>query len=66
MRGAYRGLAGKPEGRRPFRHLGLDGRTIWEWILKKISLEGVEWIILARVKEKWWNLLNTLMKFHLL
>ena len=47
MRGAYRVLAGKPEGRRPFRHLGLDGRTIWEWILKKSlwrAWNGLFWL----------------------
>jgi hypothetical protein len=35
VRGAYNILVGRPEGRRPLRRLGVDGRTTSRWILGK-------------------------------
>ena len=34
-RSAFKILTGKPTGKRPLRGLGVDGRTILEWTLKK-------------------------------
>jgi hypothetical protein len=34
-RDAYRVMVGRPEGKRPLRRLGTDGRIILKWILKK-------------------------------
>jgi hypothetical protein len=52
-RGAYRFLVGKPEGRRPFEDLGVDGRIILKCILKKIRWErSVDWIDLAKDTKK--------------
>jgi hypothetical protein len=34
-RGAYRDLVGKPEGKRPLKVLGVDGRLILKLIFKK-------------------------------
>ena len=33
-RSAFKILTGKPTGKRPLGRLGVDGRTILEWILK--------------------------------
>jgi len=35
MRNAHKMLVGKPEGKRPLRNLGVDGKIILEWILGK-------------------------------
>jgi hypothetical protein len=36
MRNIYSILVGKPEGKRPLeKNLGVDGRIILEWILRK-------------------------------
>jgi IS5 family transposase len=34
-RGVYRVLVGKPEGKRPHRRPGVDGRIILRWIFRK-------------------------------
>ena len=34
-RSAFKILTGKPTGKRPLGRLGVDGRTISEWTLKK-------------------------------
>jgi hypothetical protein len=34
-RGAYRVLVGKPEGKIPLEHPGVDGRIILRWIFMK-------------------------------
>ena len=41
-RSAFKFSTGTPTGVRPLRRLGVDGRTILEWILKKqISIRGI-------------------------
>jgi hypothetical protein len=35
IRNAYKILVGKPEGKRPLEHRGVDGRIILEWIRNK-------------------------------
>ena len=42
---AFKLLKGKPTGNRPQEGLGLDGRTILDWILKKYaSVQGIKFI----------------------
>ena len=36
-RGAWRVSVGKPEGRRPLEHSGIDGRIIFKWILERLN-----------------------------
>jgi hypothetical protein len=60
-RNAYRILVGKPEGRRPL------GRAISRMMdnikmdLRKIELDGMDWIDLAEDRDRWWALVNTIM-----
>ena len=42
---------------------GLGGRVIVKYIIKEIFCEGLGWIDLAEGTDKWWPILNTIMKF---
>ena len=56
-------LAGEAEGRRP---LG-SYRSRWESViidLKATGWERIEWIYLAYNTEKWWAVMNAVMKFR--
>jgi hypothetical protein len=61
-RNAQKILVGKCEGKRP---LGSPRRR-WEDNIKidleDIWLEGVDWIHLAQDRDRWWTLVNTVMK----
>jgi len=50
-RGAYRVLVGKPEGRRPL------GRIILKWISGS-GMGGMDWIVLAQGRDRWWALVD--------
>jgi len=39
-RGAYRVLAGRPEGKRPFGRPSVYGRILLKWIIKKWDWEA--------------------------
>ena len=41
---------------------GVGGRMILKYIIEEIVYEGVDWIDLVE-DDKWWPLLNTVMKF---
>ena len=60
-RGVYRVLLGKPEGKRP---LGRP-RTRWKdnikMDLQEIERGGMNWIDLARDRERWRALVNAVM-----
>jgi hypothetical protein len=43
-----------------FQFLGVDGRIILKWFLKKL-VESVDWIRLAQERDIWWGLVNTEM-----
>jgi len=65
-RGVYRGLVGKPEGKRPLgRH-----RHRWEDNIKmdfqEVGCEDVDWIELARDKDRWRAVVNEVMNFRVL
>jgi hypothetical protein len=61
VRGAYKILVGRPEGRRP---LGRPRRR-WEdnikMELRKMGFGNVDWIYWARDRDRWRALVNTVM-----
>jgi len=63
-RGVYRLLVGKPEGKRP---LGRPRRR-WEDNIKmdvqKVRCGGMDWIELARDRDRWRALVNAVMNLR--
>jgi len=45
-----------------FEELGVTQRIILEWILKKVGWEDMDWINLAQNRNKWFAVLNTVVK----
>jgi len=43
---------------------GVDGRIILEWIFRKWSVGGVEWIELAQDRDRWQALVTAVMKLQ--
>jgi hypothetical protein len=64
VRGAYRALVGKPEGRRPL------GRPRRGWVdnikmdLREVGWGGMDWIELAEDRDSWRALVNTVMNLQ--
>jgi hypothetical protein len=55
----YRLLVGKPEGRRPL------GRPRRRWVVNiKIGWGGVDWIGLAKKRDRWRALVNAVMNLR--
>jgi hypothetical protein len=63
-RNAYRILVGKPEGKRPL------GRPRRRWVdnikiyLREIGWDGMDWIDLAKDRDQWRVLVNTVMNLR--
>jgi hypothetical protein len=43
---------------------GVDGRLILQWILKKLVWKGINWIDLAQDMDKWWALVDAVLKLR--
>jgi hypothetical protein len=64
VRGVYRILAGKSEGKKP-----LEGpRRRWEdnikLDLREIGIDGANWIHLAQDRIQWWAFVDTVMNLR--
>jgi transposase len=62
-RGVYRILVGRPEGRRPLRRPGVDGRIILKWIFKKWD-GGMDWIELVQDRDRWQAFVKAVMNLR--
>jgi hypothetical protein len=63
-RGVYRVLAWKREEKRP---LGKSRRRLEDYIkmdLQKVECGGMDWIDLAQDTDRWWALVNEVIRFH--
>jgi hypothetical protein len=60
----YKGLVGKPEGKRPLGRPRLRWRDGIRMELREIGWWGVEWIHLAQDRDWWRALVNTVMNFR--
>jgi len=64
VRGVYRVLVGKPEGKRPL------GKPSRRWVdniridLQEVGCGYVNWIGLAQDRDRWWTLLNAVMNLR--
>jgi hypothetical protein len=63
-RGVYRGLVGKPEGKRPHGR----PRSRWEDNIKldlqDVGCEGMDWIDKAQDRDRWQALVNAVMNLQ--
>jgi hypothetical protein len=63
-RGAYKALVGKCEGRRPLER----PRRRWEdnikMDLREVGWGGADWIDLAQDRDRWWDLVYTVMNLR--
>jgi hypothetical protein len=63
-RNMYRLLVGKPEGKRPLerpRHRWVDNIRM---DLEEVGWGGVDWIGLARERNRWRTVVNSLLNLH--
>jgi hypothetical protein len=54
---------GRPEGRRPLRRPGTDGRIILKWIFKTWD-GGMDWIEVAEGRDRWQAVVNAVMNLR--
>jgi hypothetical protein len=62
-RNVYRVLMGKPAGKNHLKDQGADGITM---DLREIGWGSVDWMQLAQDRDRWRDLVNTVMNFRVL
>jgi hypothetical protein len=66
VRGVYRVLVGRPEGKRPLSR----PRRRWEdniqLDLRETGIDEANWIRLAQERVQWWAFVSTVMKLRIL
>jgi hypothetical protein len=62
----YKVLVGKPEGKRPLGRPRLSWRMGSEWILGRLAWGGVDWIQLARDRDRWRAVVSAVMSLQIL
>jgi hypothetical protein len=60
-REVYMVLVGKPEGRRPFGIPSYRREDNIKMDLHKVGCGGMDWIVLAEDRDRWWALVNAVM-----
>jgi hypothetical protein len=56
---------GGDEEKRPLEDLGVDGRIILRWIVRKKN-GGVEWVNLAQDRDRWRAVVNAVISLRVL
>jgi hypothetical protein len=65
-RNVYRVLVGKPEGKRPLKVQGVDGRMGSKWTLGRLVRVCVGWIHLVQDRDRWRAVVNAVMNLRIL
>jgi len=60
----YRVLVGKPEGRRHWGDLGVDGWIILERISSRWDAGRMDWIGMAQDRDRWRTLVSAVMNLR--
>jgi hypothetical protein len=63
-RGVYRGLVRKPEGKRPLGKPGLRLEGNIKMDLPGVECGGMDWIELARDRDRWRSLVSAVMNLR--
>jgi len=66
MRGVYRVLVGKPEGKRQLGRPRLRWEDNIKMDLQVVGCGGMYWIDLAQDRYRWWALVNAVMNLQIL
>ena len=64
VRGAYRVLVGKFEGKRPLRRPRLRWEDNIKMDLENTGYGGMDWIELVQDRERWWAFVNEVMNLR--
>jgi hypothetical protein len=43
---------------------GVNGRIILKWIFRKLDGGGMDWMTVAQNRDRWWALVNAVMKLR--
>jgi hypothetical protein len=62
-KGEYRVLVVKPERKKPLKDPGIDGRYI-KIDVQEVECVGMDWINVAQDRDRWWALVNVVMKLQ--
>jgi hypothetical protein len=65
MRNAYITFVGKPGGNRPLRGPRRRREDNIRMDLREIGSESIDWIHLAKDRDQWRDLVNTVMNFRI-
>jgi hypothetical protein len=60
-RSAHRVLMGKPEGKEPFGKVWCQWENNIKMYLQEVGRKGLDWIVLAQDRDRWWALVNAVM-----
>jgi hypothetical protein len=63
-RGVYRILVGRPEGRKPLGRSRRGWENNTKMDLREVGWEGMDWIELAEVRDRWPALVNAVMNLR--
>jgi hypothetical protein len=63
--GVYRFWWGEPEGKRPLGRPRLSCEDNIKMGLQVVGFGGVDWIELARNRDRWWARVNAVMNFQI-